>query len=163
MRYTISLVLILTVLWLAVSGVYKPPLLILGAASVALVAWLSRRMHVVGAEHNPALYSWRLPAYWLWLLGQIMLANLHVARRVLDPSGVRPTLVHMPVTLATRVGRVTYGNSVTLTPGTVTLDLGRDSLTAHALDEHSAAGLREGTIARHIAWLEGGANRDAES
>jgi multicomponent Na+:H+ antiporter subunit E len=155
MRYNISLALILAALWLAVSGVYKPPLLVLGAGSVALVVWLSCRMHVVGVEHNPVLFSWRLPVYWAWLVWQIALANLHVARRVLSPGGVRPELVSVPVSLRTAVGRVTYGNSVTLTPGTVTLDLGRDRLTAHALDGHSAAGLRDGAMARRLAWLEG--------
>lgn len=155
MRYIISLVLVLTALWLAVSGVYKPPLLMLGAASVALVIWLSVRMHVVGVEHNPLLFSWRLPVYWAWLLWQIVLANVHVARRVFNPDGLRPTVIRVPVPHETPVGRVTYANSVTLTPGTVTLLLSPDTLTVHALDDHSASGLKEGKMARRISWLEG--------
>lgn len=155
MRYTVSLTLILVALWLAVSGVYKPPLLLLGAASVALVVWLSRRMQVIGAEHNPLLFSWRLPVYWIWLLWQIILANIHVAQRVLAPDGVRPTVIRVPVPHDTAVGRATYANSVTLTPGTVTLLLSPDSLTVHALDAHSADGLSDGKMARRIKWLEG--------
>lgn len=155
MRYTISLVLVLAALWLAVSGVYKPPLLLLGAASIILVTWVSRRMRVVGAEHNPLLFSWRLPVYWVWLVWQIVLANIHVARRVLDPTRLRPAVIRVPAPHRTAVADVAYGNSVTLTPGTVTLFLNAEELTVHALDDHSAAGLKEGAMARHISWLEG--------
>lgn len=155
MRHIIPLVLVLTALWLAISGVYKPPLLVLGALSVALVAWLGLRMKVVGIEHNPVLFSWRLPLYWAWLVWQIALANLHVARRVLSPGSIRPVVLHVPVPQETPVGRVTYANSVTLTPGTVSLELTPDRLTVHALDAHSAAGLRDGVLARRINWLEG--------
>lgn len=155
MRYIISLIGILTALWLAVSGVYKTPLLLLGAASIALVTWMSLRMRVVGVEHNPLLFSWRLPVYWVWLGWQIVLANIHVARRVLDPSRVRPTVIHLPAPQRSPVAGVAYGNSITLTPGTVTLFLDADGLTVHALDDHSAAGLEEGAMARHIGWLEG--------
>lgn len=157
MRYITTLVLVLAALWLAVSGVYKPPLLILGAASVGLVVWLSLRMHVVGIEHDPLLFSWRLPVYWAWLLWQILLANVHVARRVLDPAALRPAVIRVPAPHGTAVGRVTYANSITLTPGTVTLLLGPDSLSVHALDDHSAAGLKEGKLSRRISWLEGAA------
>jgi multicomponent Na+:H+ antiporter subunit E len=163
MRYIISLLLVLAALWLAISGVYKPPILILGAASVALVTWLSLRMHVVGAEHNPVLFSWRLPLYWIWLVWQIVLANLHVARRVLNPDGLRPAVIRVPATQRTPVGRVTYANSVTLTPGTVSLELTPDTLTVHALDAHSADGLREGAMARRINWLEGGTQEGHKS
>lgn len=155
MRYIISLILVLTALWLAVSGVYKPPLLLLGAGSVALVVWLSLRMDVVGVEHNPVLFSWRLPLYWIWLVWQIVRANVHVARRVLDPGGIRPVVIRVPAPHNSPVARVTYGNSITLTPGTVTLHLNRDGLTVHALDSHSATGLQEGAMDRRISWLEG--------
>lgn len=155
MRYTISLIGILAALWLAVSGVYKTPLLLLGAASIALVTWTSLRMRVVGVEHNPLLFSWRLPVYWAWLGWQIVLANVHVARRVLDPGGVRPAVIHLPAPHRSPVAGVAYGNSITLTPGTVTLFLDGVGLTVHALDDHSAAGLEEGAMARHIDWLEG--------
>lgn len=154
MRYVISLTLLLIVLWLAVSGVYKPLLFILGGGSVALVVWLSLRMDVVGVEHNPAVYSWRLLVYWAWLIWQISLANFHVARLVLKPEGIHPSLLNVPVPLDSAVAKVTYGNSVTLTPGTVTLLLRNDRLSVHALDKRSAEQLRTGDMARKISWLE---------
>lgn len=154
MRYVISLSLLLVVLWLAISGVYKPVLFVLGGASVILVVWLSVRMDVVGVEHNPVLFSWRLVAYWWWLFGQLVKSNLHVTRLVFQISKVKPRLLTVPVPQKAAVAKVTYGNSVTLTPGTVTLKLTDDFLEAHALDEDSARELEAGHMARKICWLE---------
>ena len=155
MKYSFSLAILLAVLWLAISGVYKLPLFVLGAASIAIVVWLSRRMDVVGVEHNPVLYSWRLPVYWLWLLNEIAKSNLEVARAALAPqSRVRPRIVKASVQLGSAVAKVTYANSLTLTPGTVTLLLEEDCLEAHALLESSATGLESGAMERKVAWLE---------
>jgi len=154
MRYVLSLALLLAALWLGISGVYKPLLFLLGAASVALVVWLSRRMDVVGVEHNPTIYSWRLPIYWGWLVWQIILANFNVARLVLSPRRISPRIVTVPVPHQTAVAKVTYANSCTLTPGTVTLLLEHDELTAHVLDQSSADDLQAGHMARRISWLE---------
>lgn len=156
MRYAITLAVVLAALWLGLSGVYKPLVLFLGAASVALVAWIAVRMDVVGVEHNPVVFSWRLPIYWAWLVWQIVVANFQVAACALGRTGrVAPEVVRVPVNLDTPVAKVTYANSVTLTPGTVSLLLEADELTAHALTRASADGLRSGAMERRIAWLEG--------
>lgn len=155
MRYLFSLAIVLSLLWLGMSGVYKPLMYMLGAGSVVFVVWMSRRMDVVGVEHNPVLYSWRLPIYWLWLLWEIIKSNIEVSRAALSPGDlVRPSVVRVPMKLNSAVGKVTYANSVTLTPGTVTLLLEEDHLEAHALLESSAASLRSGEMERKIAWLE---------
>ncbi len=157
MRYLISLALILALLWLGISGVYKPLLFTLGTASVLFVVWLSKRMDVVGVEHNPIIYSWRLPIYWTWLTWQIIIANLQVAAAALKPGQqVRPQIVSVPVECVSAIGNVTYANSVTLTPGTVTLLLEKNMLTAHALLDSSAASLKTGEMERWVEWLEGG-------
>ncbi|MDZ7791156.1 MAG: Na+/H+ antiporter subunit E [Xanthomonadales bacterium] len=154
-----SLTLILAALWLGISGVYKPVVLALGAASVLLVVWLSARMEVVGTEHNPVLYSWRLPVYWAWLVGQIVTANINVARLVLNPKGIRPRVIRAPVPQKTSVAKVTYANSITLTPGTVTLRLESDFVEAHAIDDNSAAGVEDGSMSKWVCWLEQGRER----
>ncbi len=157
MRYLVSLSLLLALLWLGISGVYKPLLFLLGGASVAFVVWVSRRMDVAGVEHNPVLYSWRLPIYWAWLVWEIVKANFEVARAALGPRGrVRPQVVRVPVRLRTPIAKVTYANSITLTPGTVTLQLEPDWIEAHALLDSTARSLESGEMERRIAWLEGG-------
>jgi len=155
MRYVISLILILSALWLAISGVYKPLLFILGAVSVALVTWLSVRMDVVGQEHNPVLYSWRLMRYWSWLVVQIFKSNVHVAKLALTPARIQPQLLTVAVPHHDAVAQVTYANSCTLTPGTVALQLTKNELLVHALDDASAQDLASGEMARRISWLEG--------
>lgn len=156
MRYLISLTLILAALWLAISGVYKPLLLLLGAGSVGLVVWLSHRMEVVGIEHNPGLFSWRLPVYWAWLTWQIVVANIQMGRRILKRDmGLERQIVQVPVDHDTDVARVTFAQSVTLTPGTVSLRLSNQILTAHALTPEAADGLASGTMAKKVRWLEG--------
>ena len=156
MRYLLSLALILALLWLGISGVYKPLLFMLGAASVVFVVWLSKRMDVVGVEHNPIIYSWRLPLYWAWLIWQVIIANLQVAAAALKPGNqVRPQMVEVPVDCKSAVGKVTYANSVTLTPGTVTILLESNCLQAHALLDSSAESLKSGEMERWVQWLEG--------
>ncbi len=156
MRYAASLTTVLVLLWLGISGVYKPLILGLGVASIALVVWISRRMDVVGVEHNPALYSWRLPLYWGWLVWQIIVANFQVAACALQPSRLQPSVVRVPVPQKTAVGKVTYANSVTLTPGTVTLLLNPGEMTVHALHQASRDDLQSGAMAERILWLEAG-------
>ncbi len=162
MRHIISLCFLLAGLWLALSGHTKPLLLGLGVVSVALVTWLSHRMDVLGAEHDPALFSWRLPVYWGWLAWQMVLANLEVAACVIRPSRLSPQIVEVAAPQRTEIIRVTYANSITLTPGTVALILDGDRLTVHALTQNSADGLREGTMEHWTRWLETGQGRTAE-
>lgn len=157
MRYFISLTTLLALLWLGLSGVYKPLILVLGGLSVALVVWLTERMEVLGAEHDPASFSWRLPSYWLWLVGQIILANWSVARVVLNPQRVRPIQLCVPITQHSAVGKVTYANSITLTPGTITTRLqpGTSYLEVHALTAATADDLCAGEMAKRVNRLEG--------
>ena len=154
MRYLMALAICLAALWLALSGLFKPLLLALGALSIALVLWLARRMEVVGAEHDPVQFSWRLFLYWAWLLWQIVQANIDVARCVLRPATIHPRLVRTPVPELSAIGRVTYANSITLTPGTVTLDAEGECFSVHALHAGPAQELRSGEMAAWVRWLE---------
>lgn len=161
-RYLTGLGLILAALWLALSGVYKPLMLGLGMASTGLVLWLTRRMEIVGAEHDAVVFSWRLPVYWGWLVGQIISANIDVIRCILDPSRVAPQTLDVAEPDTTSIGVVTYGNSITLTPGTVTLDTAPGRLTVHALQPASADELRSGQMAAWVRWLDTGEYADVE-
>lgn len=161
-HYIIALGLTLAGLWLALSGVYKPLILALGVASIGLVLWLAWRMEIIGAEHDPVGFSWRLPVYWGWLVGQIVVANIDVARCVLQPQRLQPQTVRVPEPALTPLGVVTYANSITLTPGTATLDRVPGGLIVHALHDGSAAGVLSGDMAARVQWLESGARANAE-
>ncbi|MGY6553712.1 MAG: Na+/H+ antiporter subunit E [Wenzhouxiangella sp.] len=153
MRETIFLILTLAILWLAISGVYKPAIMLLGLGSLILVSWLVIRMKIIGEEHNPIVFSWRLPVFWLWALREIVISNVHVARLIFSPEKISPRIVYQAIEFERPLGKVIYGNTCTLTPGTVTVQLTRKGSVIHALDAKSAGSLAQ--LIEKVEWLEG--------
>lgn len=152
----VSLIVVLAVVWLLLSGHYNSLLLGLGALSCLFVAWIAHRMEVVDHEGHPVHVSWRAPLYWLWLGWQIVLANLDVARRILDPRmPISPTVFTVNPTQKSDLGRVTFANSITLTPGTVSLRVRESEIEVHALTRETAEELAQGEMDRQVTRFEG--------
>ncbi len=154
MAHLISLGLALGCLWMLLSGDTQPYLLALGLGSVVLVVWLSHRMDVVDHEGHPVHLTRKLAGYWLWLLREIVSANLdvtgHILRRDMDLS---PTVVRVRASQKSDLGRVIFANSITLTPGTVSLEVGTDYIDVHALSRDAAQELATGEMDRRVtAW-----------
>jgi multicomponent Na+:H+ antiporter subunit E len=148
-----GLLLVLLVSWVLWSGIYKPLLIWLGLLSCLLSGWLAQRMgffrHVL-----PVHALFRLPAYWWWLLGEVTRSSLEVARVVLSPSlPISPAVVELTTTEASDAGKVILGNSITLSPGTVTIDMHGNRLRVHCLTRESARALQELEIDRRTAKL----------
>ena len=143
----------LLVSWVLWSGIYKPLLLWLGLFSCLLSVWLAQRMGFF--RHPMSLRALlRLPAHWWWLLGEIIRSSVEVARVVLSPSlPISPTVVELTTTEATDAGKVILGNSITLSPGTVTIDVHQDRLLVHCLTQRSALQLQDPEVQRRIARL----------
>lgn len=156
MYHTIRVALLLAALWLVLSGYTKPWLLGLGAFSVVVAAWISHRMDVADHEtHLLQLGPLRLVGYLGWLLREIVKSNLDVTREVLRPRlAISPTVIRVPATQTTELGRVTFANSITLTPGTVSLDVGADTIEVHALLREAAEALAEGEMDARVSALE---------
>jgi multicomponent Na+:H+ antiporter subunit E len=154
MRNLVFAFVVLAALWLVLSGIYKPLLVGLGLGSVLFTLWIALRMDLFGNGGRRGLALLRWPAYLAWLLWQIVQANLHVARLVFQPRRIAPCVLKVPVSQASDFARATYANSVTLTPGTVSLMLDRDVLTVHALDRHAADELLGGEMGRRVCALE---------
>ncbi|MDZ7686995.1 MAG: Na+/H+ antiporter subunit E [Gammaproteobacteria bacterium] len=126
----------------------------LGAISCGLVAWLAVRTGFFNAKPILPLLP-KLPFYWLWLLKEIAKSSFEVARIVLSPRlECSPTIVDFEGDPKTRMGQVILGNSITLTPGTVTLDIYNDRLVVHCLTQKGAASLQKGEMSRRVAALE---------
>jgi multicomponent Na+:H+ antiporter subunit E len=149
-----GLLLILLVSWVLWSGIYKPLLLWLGLFSCLLSVWLAQRTGFF--RHAMPLHSiLRLPAYWAWLLQEVIKSSLNVTRVILSPSlPVSPTIVELSTTEATETGRVILGNSITLSPGTVTIDLHENRLLVHCLTRESAWALKDLEVQRRTSRLE---------
>lgn len=138
--------------WLALSGSLAPLPLTLGVVSSAVVAWANRDLELVS---RAVRVSPRLVTYVPWLLKEIAVANIQVARLVLDPRlPIDPVVVRFDTRLSTDLARTTFANSITLTPGTVTLDSEGSELVVHALTR-GMADLAGGTMERRIAAVFG--------
>ena len=149
----VALLLTLLVSWVLWSGIYKPLLLWLGLFSCLLSTWLAQRMGFF--DHAiPLRALLRLPAYWWWLLREVIKSSLEVARLVLSPSlPISPTIVELTTTEASDVGKVILGNSITLSPGTVTIDMHEDRLLVHCLTRDSALVLLDQEAQRRTSQL----------
>lgn len=153
---TISLTVALFVLWLLLSGHYEPLIVILGLLSCVFVAWVAHRMDVVDREGHPIHLTWRAATYWPWLLWQIVKSNIDVARIVLSPRmPIERQIVWVKASQVDDLGYVIYGNSITLTPGTVTIDLIDDKIGVHALSDAFAEDLKSGDMDRRVTEMEG--------
>ena len=156
--HAMSLGVVLYTLWLLLSGHYEPLLLTLGALSCLLVVVIALRMEVIDHESHPLHLTPRLPLYWLWLLWEIVKSNLVVARLILTPTlSISPTVVRVTATQRSDLGRVVYANSITLTPGTVSMSLDDHQIEVHALTRELAEGLEAGEMDRRVTRLEGAA------
>ena len=154
---TASLALFLFAFWLLLSGHYTAWLVGAGAVVSVLLAVASRSLGIADAEGHPVD---RLPAglaYWPWLALEIVKSSLSVARTVVDPRlPIAPRLFELKTALRSPVAVATYANSITLTPGTVTVGIDRehDLLRVHALRAEGEADLRAGAMEARVAPLD---------
>ena len=156
MIHALSLGTVLVGLWLLLSGHYTFFLLTLGVASTVLVLVIALRMDVVDQEGHPVHLTFTALLYWPWLGWQIVKANIDVARRILAPGlPISPTVVKVKASQKSEVGKVMYANSITLTPGTISMRLEGDEIEVHALTREAAEELRQGEMDRRVSAVEG--------
>lgn len=153
----VVLFVVLMAVWLLNSGHYTPLLIGFGVASSLFVVYLSWRMGIVDREGLPVRLIPRALLYGPWLFKEIFKSNVDVAKRALTPyePDVSPRLFDTGVTQKSDLGRVLYANSITLTPGTVSIGVHGAYITVHAIAEEVADGLQEGEMDRRVTWLEG--------
>jgi len=153
------LFLILAISWALWSGHLTDPLLLsFGVASCLFVTHLTRRMDARDAAPTHWTLLARTIPYLPWLVLEILKANLHVTRLILDPRlPIQPQLVRGAAPQKTELGQVIYANSITLTPGTITLDLRNQSVLVHAISDHTASGISDGVMDQKVTTMEGSA------
>lgn len=156
MKYTASLGLVLLVVWLLWSGHYTPFLMSLGLFSCVFVLLMVRRMGLVDGESVPLSLGLRPLLYAPWLAWEVARANVDVARIILDPRlPIDPRMIRVESGQRSELGRVIYANSITLTPGTVSVEMTGKTITVHALTREAAEGLASGVMDRRVQALEG--------
>lgn len=150
MRTVIAAILIF-LFWFMLSGHTGVLLIVLGLLSTLLTIFLSKRMNIIDHESYPFHLSMRLWRYYLFLGKEIILANIDVIKRILKPgASISPLIVTLPASKQTDLSKVIYANSITLTPGTVTLELSGQEIKVHALSKEAAADLQTGNMAKAV-------------
>lgn len=156
MKFLILPFCFLAVFWLALSGHYTTLLLILGAVSCIWVLRISHRMKIVDHEDYPIhLIPWRIIFYWFWLIKEIMLSTWAVSKIILAPkSKISPKVVWLPTDDMSDMQKVIYANSITLTPGTLTIEAENSKLEIHTLRGDMLEPLERGDMADRVRKLE---------
>lgn len=155
---TISLTVFLFAFWLALSGHYTPVLIAAGLASAVLCAFAARRMHALDDESHPLHLLPGVFTYYPWLLWEIVKSAWAVTRIILHPAlPISPTMTVVKATQRGGAAIATYANSITLTPGTLTVGVQGNDLVIHALTRDGALDLEAGHMDRRVTRFEGGA------
>ena len=145
----------LAAFWLLLSGYFTSTLLLsLGAISVLVTVYLTLRCDRHDGERVELRIDLPIMRYWLWLMVEIVKANIDVAKLILSPKmALSPRMVRVKATQSTDVGIVIYANSITLTPGTVTVDIEGDELLVHAITQEMADGVTSGDMGERVTAL----------
>ena len=148
---------IMFLFWLILSGFFDAFHLITGGICSAIVTSISHGLLVRGKSQKVLLKSLRLLLYVPWQLWQIVLANVDVAYRVLHPKmPIDPLVIEFETSLRGDFALVTLANSITLTPGTITIfvEPEKGKYWVHALaKEHAHAHLVDKTMQRKVAYV----------
>ncbi|HEX2138077.1 MAG TPA: Na+/H+ antiporter subunit E [Woeseiaceae bacterium] len=154
-RFSVAAV-VFAAAWLLWSGHFTPLLLFFGVVSVLLALWLAARIGFLDLEAYAFHLAPRLPRYWLWLLKEIAKANVTVAKIVLSRRmPISPTVISVDASELAPVTQVLLANSITLTPGTVSIDVDRGVIEVHCLTVESARDLKSGDMLRHAGKVAG--------
>ena len=152
---------ILFIFWLLLSGHYTPMLIGFGLGSSVLVVYLATRMDVVDHEGLPLQLGGRFWVHFPWLMKEIFIANVKVARIILSPKlPISPVMTHFRASQESDLGKAIYANSITLTPGTITTGIQGQDLEIHALTLKDIDGREEDEMDLRVRWVERGSKRD---
>lgn len=165
LRQTLPMTLALIALWIVLSGKLDGFHLTIGIVSAFVISMSTYRLVMLPPAIGPqavyplAAYPWRrFLAYLPWLIWQILVSSVHIAYVVLHPRmPIHPCMLRFQAKLPHAMARLTLATSITLTPGTITVDVQGDDFLVHALTETSAQGLRseqgDGTMQQRVANL----------
>jgi multicomponent Na+:H+ antiporter subunit E len=145
----------LMLLWVSLSGYFNALQLGLGVVSVIAVTWLTVHLEIPTLDRSRLKLMIRLPRYLLWLTREILVSNMLVAKIILSPNmPLKRTMIYSKPKQHSDLSVTIYANSITLTPGTVTVDVNDDGLAVHALSQRIADDLMSDQMNIQVARLE---------
>ena len=151
--------ILLFALWLAYSGRVTVDVVITGVIAVVLIVAFLARFCGWSVQRDIQFAARIIPfiGFVCRLIVEVFIANFHMIALVLskDPNArIRPRIVAHKTNLKTSTGRVALANSITLTPGTVTVDVGDDCVYVHAIDEYAQEGLAHNALEKQLENME---------
>lgn len=157
MRY-VSMAGLLFAFWLALSGHYTPMLITAGAVCSVACVFAAIRMRSADPEGHPIELFWGAITYFPWLFVEIAKSGWSVTKVILHPSlPISPTMTVVRASQKTPAGMATYANSITLTPGTITVEVNGNEFTVHAMVRDGALDVEDGRMDRRVSRFEGAA------
>lgn len=151
--------IMLFIYWLLLSGHFHEPWLVISGAVLSVgVVFFCTYKGIVDAESFPIEKLPRSLLYWPWLGWQIVLSALNVTKLILNPKlPIAPRMVKVATLQRSPVGLTTYANSITLTPGTISVEVGerRKAIWVHAITRENADGFADDEMNRRVAWMDG--------
>jgi len=140
--------------WLVFSGHFDVFHVSLGLICSVTVATLSYDLVLSDTlSSRTAMIAWRFVQYTPWLLYEVVVANFHVLALVLQPGRIRPQVVRFKTALTSDLAKVTLANSITLTPGTITMDVDGDEFYVHAVSDEAAQSVKLDDMERRVAYV----------
>ena len=142
--------------WIALSGHYTPMLVVAGLVCAVVCVFAAIRMRAADAEGHPIELFRGALTYFPWLMIEIAKSAWVVTKIILHPRlPISPTMTVVRGSQRSRAGVATYANSITLTPGTITVGVKGNDLTVHALVRDGALDLEGGGMDRRVRRFEG--------
>lgn len=154
MRHTVSFGMTLALFWVLMSGHTSLFMLGLGAASVAVVMCLVYRLDMLDGETHPVGFLQKLPQFLIWLLRDLILSNIQVVKYIWQAKpDISPTLLTYKLHHTSDIEKVIYANAISVTPGTLTVELQQDTITVHALTEAVSSNILSGEKSQKVRQL----------
>jgi len=144
--------IMLFALWFVLSSYLKSLLLFFGLISVVFVLWMSARSKSLNYDVLPIKLLIKLPIYWLWLIKEIIKSGI-TTTKVIWKGNYNPELIKVKSSQKNDTGKANYANAITLTPGTVTIEIDKDTFLVHALSKELSDDLQSGEMDKFITGL----------
>jgi len=122
--------------WLLLSGVYKSLIIAFGLFSVVLTIYFVKRMDKIdGYQVVFDIRFFKFVGYFIWLLGEIAKSNIQVIKTILQgDNNINQKMFYKKTTQSSDIGKVIFANSITLTPGTISVSIEGDDILVHSLN-----------------------------
>ncbi len=158
-----KLLLILMALWSALSGIFEIKFILYGVITCVIITTLCFPLFFMKGIHSDTTYFliqvnlFKFLIYFIWLMKEIVKSSVSVSWNVFrGTNSLNPQIIWFQADYDNPAARALLANSITLTPGTVTVDISEDGIySVHALTEEAKEGLMEGTMQRKVAALYG--------